>query len=55
MVAWMWLFVNLPTAMLAAWVVRRCGGTIAGLAVLLACALIGNGQGGNVQGSTMLG
>lgn len=48
-----WLFINLPTALFAAWVVSRFTNTIAALAVLPSFALIVNGQGGNAGIQTL--
>lgn len=49
----MWLMINLPTAMLAAWVVSFFEGTIAQVAILAVFAPIITGQGGNAGIQTL--
>ncbi len=49
----MWLMINLPTAMLAAWVVSLFEGTIAQVAILAVFAPIITGQGGNAGIQTL--
>jgi magnesium transporter len=48
-----WLYINLATAILAAWVISRFEGTIAKLAVLAALQSIVAGQGGNAGTQTL--
>lgn len=48
-----WLFVNLPTALLAAWVATRFQSTVAVLPILAGFALIVNGQSGNAGIQTL--
>lgn len=49
----MWLMINLPTAVLAAWVVSFFEGTIAQVAILAVFAPIITGQGGNAGIQTL--
>lgn len=48
-----WLFVNLPTALLAGWIVSRFDGTIAALPVIAAFSPVVNGMGGNAGIQTL--
>jgi magnesium transporter len=49
----MWLFINLPTALLAGWVVSRFDRTIQALPVMAAFVPIIGGQGGNAGIQTL--
>ncbi len=49
----MWLFINLPTALLAAYIVSRFNGTIKALPFIAAISPIVNGMGGNAGIQTL--
>jgi magnesium transporter len=48
-----WLYLNIATAILAAWVISRFEGTIQQLAILAALQAIVSGQGGNAGSQTL--